>query len=188
VLLEFVDPSVLFGNGETGFTLLRMLAQLLDPSEYSTHENQLILAKQLIEHGANVNAISIQHGETPLHMACFASNVTNLDFVEYLLEKGADPNVQNHAGLTPLMQTTPDAPGAARFMLNWPTTDANTTTRSGASFLASVRLAITAFSDKVALPDHPEKAQHQFLLQQWREIEEMLVERGAADTSLTIVE
>jgi hypothetical protein len=48
-----------------------MLGHLADPFDYSTHENQLILAKQLlIEHGANVNAIECPHGETPLHKAC----------------------------------------------------------------------------------------------------------------------
>jgi hypothetical protein len=37
------------------------MADLADPSNFSTHENQLILAKQLIEHGANGNAVSIEH-------------------------------------------------------------------------------------------------------------------------------
>jgi hypothetical protein len=46
---------MLFGD-EGPFTLLHMLAERSEPSNYSTHENQLILARQLIEHGANVNA------------------------------------------------------------------------------------------------------------------------------------
>jgi hypothetical protein len=79
------------------------------------------------------------------------------------------------------MWAVPFAPGAAKFLLNWPTTDANITMRFGQSFLATVRLTITDVSDKVARPDNPEKVQYQFLLQQWREIEEMLVERGAHD-------
>jgi hypothetical protein len=37
-------------------TQLYDLADLVNPSDYSTHVNQLILAKQLIEHGANANA------------------------------------------------------------------------------------------------------------------------------------
>jgi hypothetical protein len=44
------------------------------------------------------------------------------------------------------------------------------------------------FSDQIARPDNTEKVQHQFLLQQWREIEEMLVERGAVDTGITTFE
>jgi hypothetical protein len=152
--------------------------------------NQLILTKQLVEHGAKVNAAENQQGMTPLHRACFSGAVTNLDFVEYLLEAGADPNARDYEGLTPLMYTTQDAPGAAKFLLNWPTTDANITSRSGATFLARVRLALLCFFDKAARPDNPETVQHQFAIQQWREIEEMLVlvKRGAADTGITTLE
>jgi hypothetical protein len=103
-------------------------------------------------------------------------------------EKGADPNAQHHLGFTPLMYTTPFAPGAAKFLLNWPTTDVNITTRSGASFLAGVRETLKCFSDEVARPDNPDKVQHEVLLQQWRDIEEMLVERGAHDTGITAIE
>jgi hypothetical protein len=109
--------------------------------------------------------------------------VTNLDFVELLLKKGADPNAQDHLGVTPLLCTTPDAPGAAKFLLNWPTsTDVNITTRSGVSFLARVRSTITEVSNQIGR--HPDQIQHTFLLQKWREIEEMLVERGAHDTGV----
>ncbi len=189
VMLQFVDPNLLFGGGESSrATLLHILADRADPFDYSTHVNQLILAKQLVEHGANVNnALSNLQGMTPLHTACYSGNVTNLDFVEYLLEEGADPNTQDHMGRVPLMYTIPYAPGAAKFLLNWPTTDVNITTRSGASFLDVVRSTITDFSDEVALPDNPDKVRDQFLLQQWRDIEEMLVERGAVDTGITTI-
>jgi hypothetical protein len=189
VMLQFVDPNVLFGNEETSvITPLHYLADMADPVDYSIHEKQVILAKQLIEHGANVNAVSSPGGNTPLHNACYTGNVTNLDFVEFLLEEGADPNAQNHLGLTPLMFSLSSAPGAAKFLLNWTTTDANITTRSGASFLAKVREIVEYFSERAARPDNPERVQLQFLLQQWREIEEMLVERGAADTGITTFE
>ena len=82
------------------------------------------------------------------------------------------------------MYTIKLAPGAAKFLLNWPTTDANITDRSGVSFLASVKWAVEYNSIKIALPDNPRQIQHQLLLQQWREIEEMLVEKGAADTGI----
>jgi hypothetical protein len=195
VLLEFVDPNKLSGDedtplkeGEARITPLHHVADLADPCDYSTHENQLILAKQLIEHGASVNAVSNPQCETPLHDACYYGNVTNLDFVELLLEKGADPNVQDHKGMTPLMHTIPGAPGAAKFLLKWPTTDANITDRSGDSFLARVRSDIADFADYVALHDNPDRVQDQFLLQQWRKIEEMLVERGAVDIGITTLE
>jgi hypothetical protein len=190
VLLQFVDPNVLSGHehealqeGEKRRTPLHHLADLADPSDYSTHENQLILAKQLIKHGADVNAVTRPKGETPLHNACCGVNVTNLDFVELLLKEGADPNIQEYRGLTPLLYTMLLAPGAAKFLLNWPTTDANITTRSGASFLAGVRVDVKNFHF-----DHPEKVEHQLLGRQWRELEEMLVERGAVDTGITILE
>jgi hypothetical protein len=160
------------------------VAKLADTSDYSTHENQLILAKQLIEHGANVNAVSIPQGRTPLHDACSGRNVTNLDFVELLLVEGADLNSQDHTGLTPLMCTTKFAPGATTFLLNWPTTDVNITTRSGTSFQASVMVVIASYSDSVARPDNPDRVQHQFMLRQWREIQEMLVLRFAHDTGI----
>jgi hypothetical protein len=111
-------------------------------------------------------------------------NLTNLDFAELLLKEGADPNSQDHLGNTPLMWSTPLAHGATKCLLKWPITDVNITTRSRASFLASVRSTITAVADKIALDDNPDQIRHQFLLQQWREIKEMLIERGAHDTGI----
>jgi ankyrin repeat protein len=185
VMLHSVDPNVLFGDddapleeGETRESPLQYVADLADPFDCSTHENQLILAKQLIEHGADVNAISIPRGATPLHHACYAGNVINLDFVELLPAEGADPNAQAHLGKTPLMCTTKLAPGAAKLLLNWHTTDVNITDRvSGASFLTWVRRTAKCLSDRITFPDNPEQVQHQFLLKKWVEIEEMLVER-----------
>ncbi len=66
VMLQFVDPNVLTGDENTPLAggygregPLHDLAYLADLFDYSTHENQLILAKHLIEHGANSNAVSI---------------------------------------------------------------------------------------------------------------------------------
>jgi hypothetical protein len=112
--------------------------------------------------------------------------VTNLDFIELLLEEGADPNAQDHDGLTPLLETTSYSPGAGKFLLTWPSTDADIPTRSGASSLAGVREIIASPSNEIAYPDNPGRMQREFLLRQWREIEEMLVERGAAETGITV--
>jgi hypothetical protein len=195
VLLQFFDPNVLSGSDhdENRTTLLIHLAGLTDPkrSDNSIQENQIILGRQLIEHGANVNAVSFPNDDTPLHTACQSSSTTNLDFIQLLLEKGADPNVQNHLGQTPLMDTIPCAPGAAKCLLEWPTTDVNIVNiidRSGESFLALVRDAVSYFSDQVSLPDNPDRVKDQFVLQQWREIEEMLVERGGHDTGIADLE
>jgi ankyrin repeat protein len=128
----------------------------------------------------------IQTVTRPLHRACDRGYTTNLDFIELLLENGANPNAQDARGLTPLMRTAMHAPGAAKFLLERASADVNTdvniTTQDGESFLALVRLTI------VALPDNPDRAKDQFVLQQWREIEKMLVERGAIDTRITDLE
>jgi hypothetical protein len=82
VLLQLVDPNVMSGNENAPLqedqareTPLHHLASLAAPSDYSTHKNQLILAKQLIEHGANVNAVSSPEGRTPLHDSCHGAVV-----------------------------------------------------------------------------------------------------------------
>jgi hypothetical protein len=84
--------------------------------------------------------------------------------------------------------TTPHAPGAAKFLLSWPATNVTITSRSGASFLDKVRKAVEDYSCKAALPESLDKVQDQFLLQQWREVEAMLMERGAIDTGITALE
>jgi hypothetical protein len=190
VLLQLVDSNELAGmqEGEARDTWLHHLTRLVDHFDYSTHVNQLVLAKQLIERGAEVNAVSIPHDVTPLHAACYGGNVTNLDFVELLLEEGADVNAQDHLGNTPLMYATPHAPGAAKFLLNWPTTDINIINARGESILVRARGDVKFFSDKVALPDNPERVHHKFVLRQWRKIEKMLVEMGAHDTGIAALE
>jgi ankyrin repeat protein len=95
VLLQFVDPNVLHGGG---LTPLFDVFNLANAFQYSTHVTQLILAKQLIENGANVNAVSNTHGVTTLHNACYAGVVTNVDFIQLMLKEGADPNAQDHWG------------------------------------------------------------------------------------------
>jgi hypothetical protein len=86
------------------------------------------------------------------------------------------------------LHTIPNAPSAAKYLLNWPSTDANTTSRSGRSFLAVIRSTIITTLNRIARPNNTEKVQEEFLLKQWREIEEMLVERGAADTGIATLE
>jgi hypothetical protein len=191
MLLQFFGPNVSFlprNEHASRGTLLHLLAYLADPSDYLTHENQVILGRQLIEHGANVYAVSHPEDQTPLHRACYSSTTTNLDFIQLLLENGADPNTQDQKGMTPLMYTIKMAPGAAKFLLEWPTTNVNITTSSGASFLAWVRGALKHFSDQIALPDNATRATHKFLYHQWCEIEKMLVEREDVDTGITVVE
>jgi hypothetical protein len=47
-----------------------------------------------------------------------------------------------------------------------------------------VRMTIEYFSERIALTDDPNRVRHRFLLRQWCGIEEMLVDREAADTGI----
>jgi ankyrin repeat protein len=85
--------------------------------------------------------------------------VTNLDFVEYLLEVGADPNAQDR-GTTPLMGTI--LPRCAK-LPNWPTTDANIPLDQE-SFLAIVGIIFCI--DEVAPAITPTRSKST-VLQQW---------------------
>jgi hypothetical protein len=107
-----------------------------------------------------------------LHHACTSGIVTNLDFVELPLEAGADPNALNLSGNTPLLETIPFSPNAAKLLLKWDSTDVNiTNSLREESFLATVR----AHPEKVLPHDH----EREFMLEHWHDVEEMLVKRGA---------
>jgi ankyrin repeat protein len=161
VLLQIVDPNMLFGRNEGGrVTPLHLLAELADPFDYSTHDKQLILVKQLIKYGADVNAVSNPDGLTPLYYACFKGYVTNLDFVELLLEEGADPNFQVGIGLTPLMFTRKFAPGAAEFFAELAYHRRQYHHSIEETFLARVRMDVKHFSDESARPGSTDRVQH----------------------------
>jgi hypothetical protein len=183
VLLDIAGPHVMWGFPRS--TLLQLLARLAAPRDYSTHENQVTLGRQIIEHGASVDLVTSANDKTPLHFACHSGVVTNLAFIQLLLENGADPNAKGQHGKTPFLRTMLYSPAVAKFLLEWHSTDANVTTDKGVSFLAGVRLTVN--SDPVARfpsSDHPEVVKVRFALQQWREIEAILVEKGAVDTML----
>lgn len=140
------------------------------------------MARQLVEYGVDVNAVVMPNGTTPLHRACDSTGVIYLEFIEFLLQSGANPNAVDHSGRTPLVWTIYTAPGAAKVLIEWPATDINIVCPSGFSMLAfNVRVAIECFSGMTdnPSPESPRRAvEDQFLLQQWLEVEEMLVEKG----------
>jgi hypothetical protein len=193
VALQFVDASVMSYPGPnmddgSGSTPLHWLTELSDPGKELTLKNQCILAKQLIEAGANVNACA-QRGQnkiTPLHGACSGANCTNLDYIQLLLDHGANPNAKNGDGETPLHWTMGNAPGAAKFLLTYSNkTDPDILMNDGRSFLAMVRTGLgkcTAYIRLAAIDPLPEKEKHLFLVKQWKEVEKLLVERGALDS------
>jgi hypothetical protein len=151
------------------------LRELSDPSKEHTVKNQYILAKQLIEAGANVNARAQcgQNKSTPLHGACCSANCTNLDFIQLLLDHGANPNAKDSDGATPLYYTVPGAPGAAKFLLTYSNkTDPDILRNDGLSFLAMVRASIV-----VGRTYNPHSELLLFHVKQWEEVEQFLVER-----------
>jgi hypothetical protein len=104
-----------------------------------------------------------------------SGNVTNLDFVEYLLKKV--PIQMPRTWATPLMYTIllPVRPN----LLNWPTTDANIPLDLE-SFLAIVGIT---FFRRSCTCDNPTRSKST-VLQQWRETKRCWW-KGAADTGIS---
>jgi hypothetical protein len=195
ILLQFVDTNVRLADSPEGLatepTPRHHLAFQVDPRDHSNHINQVILGQQLFRHGANANLDELPNGFTPLHLACSSSVVTNLDFIQLLLEKGASPNVQDSEGMTPLMCTITMAPGAAKILLEWftpPTTDIDIliTNRAGVSFVDKVHSTMAYYLNESLVHDH--RVKDVFLLQQWLDIGKMLRERGPIDTAGSVAE
>jgi hypothetical protein len=186
VLLECMDPSIVLPlNKLTGW-----LASLTNPDanpEADAHRfsvHQLILAEQIFKYGVDLNDEYATQYEKPLNIACTSDMVTNLEFIYLLLQHGADPNALDHQGQTPLTRTIPSAPSAAKVLIEWPTTNVNIVNHVGSSMLAFVRELILNYAEIVDNRENPHEAQDAFLLEQWREVEKMLVEKGASDTSI----
>ena len=122
------DPSVMCGFSEDGFTPLGLAAYFgrianltllvengADVNEVSRNQMHvcplhsavayrqadisLIIAKRLLESGAQVNAVQYG-GWTPLHQAAAHGN---LEMVDLLLDYGADPAIKSDNGRTALM-------------------------------------------------------------------------------------
>jgi hypothetical protein len=185
VLLECMDPTTLLLN-----YLTSRLASLTNPDAYPEADmhrfsgHQLILAEQIFEYGVALNDEIATQYETPLNIACNSDMVINLEFIYLLLQHGADPNARDYHGKTPLTQTIQWAPSAAKVLIEWPTTNVNIVNQSGSSMLALVREVISEIAVNVDNRDNPRRAQDAFRLEQWREVENMLVEKGASDTSI----
>jgi hypothetical protein len=192
VSLQSVDASAMSSPGPNmddgkGCTPLHCLAEMSNPSKDHVLENQCILAMQLIGAGANVNARAQRNlfKMTPLHVACFSGYCTNLDYIQLLLDHGANPNAKDSKGATPLQYTLPAAPGAAKCLLTYSDkTDPDIDMNDGRSFLFMVRCAIAECTSEARLPNNLEKERLLFVLKQWEEVETLLIERGALDSAL----
>jgi len=100
--------AVFFGHREIVEALLAAGAEVNTPSRESMKvtplhsaaaARQVEIARVLIAHGANVNAMQADSGFTPLHEAALNGN---LEFARLLLEHGADVNAKMKDGKTPL--------------------------------------------------------------------------------------
>lgn len=68
------------------------------------------IARFLLENGANVNAkMSGDRRFSVLYMAIYLNTLADLDFVEELFNRGADPNVFDTTGRTPLHEVIDNA-------------------------------------------------------------------------------
>jgi len=184
LVLKYVDASVLSGpDGDpTGSTALHWVAEMKDPAKKITHKNQVFLARQLLDHGANVNArAGREHMRcTPLFRATHSNVSTNLDLIKLLLDNGADPNAANDLGETPLMCTLGASPGAAKFLLEYSErTDPNRVTKDGRRMLPMVSSVIDDVRYKASIPNNPNAESLRFNLQLLVELEKLLVKKGA---------
>jgi hypothetical protein len=145
------------------------------------YASQILLANQLVKFGIDVNT-GISDGSTPLHNACCSTGVINLEYIEFLLQSGTDPNAKDRSRRMSLTYTIDRAPGAAKASIEWPATDVDIVSRSRISLLVSAHMAKLHFRGATESLAHerPRRAvEDQFILQQWLEVEAMLVERGA---------
>ncbi len=85
------------------------------PLYHAVSYREFETAQMLIEYGANIEARDKHRNETILHLATSAGNV---NFVKYLLSKGADKEAKDYYGLTPLLRSaTIESPGLTMTLL-----------------------------------------------------------------------
>lgn len=183
----------------TPFNTLSMMSSATDPH---VNMNQVIVGRQLIEAGANVNLRSGEDDDTPLHVACSSTVPTNLDFVQLLLDNGADPNLTNSLGATPLMMTIKMSMPAAKFLLTYDYSkhdcsipiDVNSGLLHGQTMLRATRGEIAYLEHqraikRLGLPSTAKglwlktasEDELSHLLQQMQEVEGLLVSLGGID-------
>ena len=95
---------IYISNPVNDSSILISVTSCLEWDEFSPEMETLLffpsdVVKLLLEYGAFVNQTDKAHYKTGLHVACEAQSVA---CVQYLLDAGADPNVQAEEGRTPL--------------------------------------------------------------------------------------
>ena len=208
VLLESgVDPNALShpwgGPPDEGSSRpLHLLIDMTAPN-MDLMERQVIIAKQLIEAGADVNAVNApgQGRNSPLHNACFSGECTNLELIKLFLDHGANPNLGNNVGQTPLMMTLRMSPSAAKLLLTYPyenspapAIDVNVRADDGSIYFGGLQDGIDMMQDaamrvSLGLPsgqqmDWKHPAQYEYFIGQLEEVKclvEALGGVGAAE-------
>mmetsp|Transcript_13319 Transcript_13319/g.27293 ORF Transcript_13319/g.27293 Transcript_13319/m.27293 type:complete len:493 (+) Transcript_13319:196-1674(+) len=209
VLLEYgeVDPNFLSHPPHTrspdssSYRALHFLSELTVP-DVDRLDCQVLIARQLFEHGADVNALTNAGcgNISPLHKACMSPTCTNLDLIKLYLDHGANPNLQSYGGKTPLHFTLGMAPSAARLLLTYPyeeslapTIDVNVPAEGGSRFLSGVvdtikdmskdlsRITMGLPSRKDARWTHP--AHYEYYLRQMEEVKALAIDMGGQGIS-----
>jgi len=179
--MDDVDPDGILAD----CGMLHFLAVYASNDDLDSHIKQKIMAKQVIKAGANPNLMAAS-GETALSIACQSTAITSLHFIKVLLDHGADANLANNAGFTPLMGSVPFAMGAAKYLLTYPSVvpiEINKKAFNGSTFLGCLRNAIKELQHNLQFPSTAEELQikRDVLLPQLLEVEQLAVKKGAKD-------
>ena len=71
------------------------------PLHYCALTNDVRTAKKLIDKGVKIDALD-NFGNTPLWRAVFESKGRKYEIIEFLVKTGANPNVKNDSGISPI--------------------------------------------------------------------------------------
>ncbi|EJK71350.1 hypothetical protein THAOC_07224, partial [Thalassiosira oceanica] len=162
LLQSGLDLSHISLLGNSGASHLCSLAQESSATSTSRNRNQVTIGRQLLEiGGANPNIFCGGIRQAfPLYNACYSNQPTNLEFIELLLEHGADRNMECQ-GSTAIMGAFDMSLDAIKLLItfehaNCPPIDINRRplSDSNATALDFTRINIvkfTRFRDEVAI-------------------------------------
>ena len=97
-LLKVIDRTSMKYEHLDDYTALHMI--VVNPCIANVEKTVII--DRMLEMGCNINQTSAR-GETALFLAVKRNN---RKMIEYLLQKGANPNISNNLGITPMMVAT----------------------------------------------------------------------------------
>ena len=184
------DPSALSSPppghppDDAGSTALHWLPELANPNSSASHSNVLVLARQLLDAGADVNARAGPGLDrvTPLIRACGSGVATNLDLIDLYLARGADPNLADVCGQTAAMHSMPFASAAARRLVLHPSIDlslrVHSDINSGQSLMDMVLFCLANISN-IGLESDAEDQRH-VLQAQLEDLHALISERLSA--------